>query len=222
MTLPSLPFVNSRLWQYASEFGIVAPRLAGLQDFDVQIDFLEKLYRMEPRSLAVQLSEDDLLLFRWLTVDDITEGRGDVLSALNFRWNSLCRGTEECSATGDSFDPQLVELAQELYRLRNYYSLTAILQGVRSSGRSLAMLQKFDYLINSEQSYLQYRQSISSGPALHFLFPFLQTRFEKAAVVAASRVVSSIKKYTLYTLENEFRSPPRHRAGLLSFLRSSR
>jgi D-3-phosphoglycerate dehydrogenase len=34
---------------------------------------------------------------------------------------------------------------------------------------------------------------------------------------AASTVVSAIKKYTL---ENEFRNPPRHRAGLLSFLRS--
>jgi hypothetical protein len=82
------------------------------QDFDTRTDFLDKLYRMETKTLAVELSEADLSVFRRLAADDITKGTGDVVSDLNTRWNSLCLSVGECSTAGDSFDLCLVELAQ--------------------------------------------------------------------------------------------------------------
>ncbi|KAL4810574.1 hypothetical protein BDV18DRAFT_58 [Aspergillus unguis] len=142
-------------------------------------------------------------------------GSGHVLSTLNTRWNSLCCSVEECSTDGDSFDFQLVQLAR-LYHLRNFYSLTAILQSIRSGKRSLAALQTFDYLIDPGGSYLQYRLNFYHGPSLHFLFLFLQTRFELDAVAASSKVVSAAKRYSA---RGEIRSEfPRH-TSLLSFWR---
>lgn len=89
-----------------------SPEVVWSQEFDTQTGFLDELCRTEPKSLAVQLSEADLSVFRELAVDDLTKGSGHVLSGLNTRWNSLCCSVEECSTDGDSFDLQLVQLAQ--------------------------------------------------------------------------------------------------------------
>ncbi|KAL2818055.1 hypothetical protein BJX63DRAFT_384416 [Aspergillus granulosus] len=60
-------------------------------------------YYVKPRALAVQLAKVDLF-FQELTIDNITSGSGGALSALNTRWNRICRAVEECSTAGQSFD----------------------------------------------------------------------------------------------------------------------
>lgn len=89
-----------------------SPDLIWSQDFDTRTDFLNQLYRIEPETLAIQLSQADLFLFRRLAADDIKTGNSDALSVLNYRWNNLCYSVEECLTAGDSFDLCLVELAQ--------------------------------------------------------------------------------------------------------------
>ncbi|KAF4222373.1 hypothetical protein CNMCM5878_005655 [Aspergillus fumigatiaffinis] len=170
-----------------------SPEVDWLQDFDTQTDFLDNLYCIKPRNLAVQLSKADASIFWELDVHAITEGSGSVLSTLNTRWNSLCCAVKECSSAGDGFDKKLVELVKVLCRLCNFFSLTAVLQGIRSSGRHIPALQEFDYLIDSEKNYLLYRQNMSADPALHFLFPFI--RIGKPEI--ASRILSAARNFTV-------------------------
>jgi hypothetical protein len=87
-----------------------SPERVWLQEFDTRTDFLDQLYHMKPEALAIELSNADLCLFQGLTVDSLMKGSGDVLSALNTRWNNLSCESEECSTAG--FNSKLVELIQ--------------------------------------------------------------------------------------------------------------
>ncbi|KAL3468748.1 hypothetical protein BJX99DRAFT_105213 [Aspergillus californicus] len=164
-----------------------SPERVWLQEFDTRTDFLDQLYHMKPEALAIQLSEADLCLFQGLTVDNLMKGSSDVLSALNTRWNNLSCESEECSTAG--FDSKLIELIKELYRLSNFYSLTAILLGIHSRGRRLSALEEFNYLIDLNGNYLLYRQCVPPGPALHFLLPFIRIRVGNAAAASMSSAV---------------------------------
>ncbi|RAQ63021.1 hypothetical protein COH20_012763, partial [Aspergillus flavus] len=77
-----------------------SPDVRWSQEFDTQTDFLDTLYRIGPKVIAVQLSEEDLTLFHRLTIDSITKDSNGVRLALNTRWNSLAHAAKECSAAG--------------------------------------------------------------------------------------------------------------------------
>jgi hypothetical protein len=89
-----------------------SPEVDWLQCFNTRTDFLDSLYSMKPRSLAIKLSKVDASIFWDLNVHEITKGSGVVLSALNTRWNSLCCSVKECSSAGDGFDRKFIELVK--------------------------------------------------------------------------------------------------------------
>ncbi|GFF57110.1 hypothetical protein IFM51744_09095 [Aspergillus udagawae] len=62
-----------------------SPEVDWLQCFNTRTDFLDSLYSMKPRSLAIKLSKVDASIFWDLNVHEITKGSGVVLSALNTR-----------------------------------------------------------------------------------------------------------------------------------------
>jgi len=81
---------------------------------------------------------------------------------------------------------------QSLHRLSNYYSLTAVIQGVKASGFRTKALEKFSELVNPYDNYQYYRHEmarneVSQSNALHFLFPalnsFMQGNGDMARVV---------------------------------------
>ncbi|KAE8363887.1 hypothetical protein BDV27DRAFT_165200 [Aspergillus caelatus] len=170
-----------------------SPEVRWSQEFDTQTDFLDTLYRIGPEAIAVQLSKEDLPHFHRLTINSITNDSNGVRLALNTRWNSLAHAAKECSAAG--LYTELTLLAWKLHRLRNFYSLTAILQGIRLSGLRLAAL---DYLIDSGGNYMQYRKKMCSSPALHFLFPFSRTK----NTTDVEKVVSAARGYTVRDQNN--------------------
>jgi hypothetical protein len=89
-----------------------SPEVDWLQDFDTQTDFLDNLYCIKPRNLAVRLSKADASIFWELDVHANTEGSGSVLLTLNTRWNSLCCAVKECLSVSDGFDKKLVKLVK--------------------------------------------------------------------------------------------------------------
>ncbi|KAL2840812.1 hypothetical protein BJY01DRAFT_236632 [Aspergillus pseudoustus] len=176
-----------------------SPEVVWSRDFDTQTDFLDKLYHTEPEepeeleALAGELTAVALSLFQELTAKMIKNGRGDPLTALNRWWNNLCRAAEECSTTNMALCLKLDQLVLELYHSRDFYSFTAILQGIRLSGRHPEVLQIFGHLIDPGENYRLYRQNIDSGAALHFLLPFVKLRSPKST--ASSQIVSAANKY---------------------------
>lgn len=67
----------------------------------------------------------------------------------------------------------LTEL-QELYRVRNYFSLTAIIQGIKASGLQTKALRVFGYLVDSKNNYEMYQWRARTRPGMDFLFPALR------------------------------------------------
>ncbi|KAF7136916.1 hypothetical protein CNMCM5793_006578 [Aspergillus hiratsukae] len=57
-----------------------SPEVDWLQDFNTQTDFLDNLYCVKPRNLAVQLSKADASIFRELDVYEITGGSAEGLT----------------------------------------------------------------------------------------------------------------------------------------------
>jgi hypothetical protein len=155
-------------------------------------------------------------LFQRLDVQAIQTN--DVLRILNTRWNRLSGLVEECMATGFDMSRKLIKLAkvyrnvsitfnflisvfQELHRLRNFYSLTAVIQGIELSGCYSTRVQHgFGHLIKPEDNYRPYRRNMDASPALHFLFPMRTAACWEDMTLAAT-VVSVAKLYVVEYLE---------------------
>ena len=61
-----------------------------------------------------------------------------------------------------------------LHNLRNFYSLTAVLQGLERAGFCPSELRDLHYLIEHDNNYESYRDDMDENPALHFLFPVMK------------------------------------------------
>jgi hypothetical protein len=88
---------------------------------------------------------------------------------------------------------------QALHQLRNYYSLTAIIQGIRASGGPRQTLQEFGYLVNWEQNFRAYRENMEYSAALHFLLPAAIAAREGDYTVA-QRAIKACEAYNVGSL----------------------
>ncbi|PYH75185.1 uncharacterized protein BO88DRAFT_400772 [Aspergillus vadensis CBS 113365] len=181
-----------------------SPEVVCSQDFNTQTAFLDKLYHTELEeleALAAELTAAALSLFQELTVEMVKKGSGDPLTALNRWWNSICRAAEECSATEPALYLKLDQLALKFYRLRDFYSFTGLLQGIRLSGRRPEVLRTLGHLIDSGENYRLYRQNIDSDATLHFLLPFVKLQSQEST--ATLQIVSAAQKYALRNTSNK-------------------
>lgn len=67
---------------------------------------------------------------------------------------------------------------KSLHLCHNYYSLTAVIQGVKASGFMTEALSEFGELIDPSNNYQYYqhgmlKDGVLQGKALHFLLPAL-------------------------------------------------
>ncbi|KAJ6019426.1 hypothetical protein N7522_001493 [Penicillium canescens] len=147
--------------------------------FDTNIWFLDHI-RCEQQisTLAEAITKEDHALFSgYITLafsknENQPREQRQAQSLLNRRWNDFSNGVKYCMAAGIYVALQVDLLAEAFYRRRNYYSLTAIAQGVNVSGLAIDTLRKFGNLVNPEGCYTHYRQHISVRTrALHFLSP---------------------------------------------------
>lgn len=89
----------------------------------------------------------------------------------------------------------LTEL-QELYRVRNYYSLTAIIQGIKASGLHTEALGDFGYLIDSENNYERYRRRANTRPGMDFIYPALSAAV-RGNFTFADEVIDRFARYNV-------------------------
>ncbi|KAJ5704420.1 hypothetical protein N7536_000109 [Penicillium majusculum] len=85
---------------------------------------------------------------------------------------------------------------QESYRVGNYYSLTAIIQGIKASRLHTKALGDFGYLIDSENNYERYRRRAKTRPGMDFFFPALNAAV-RGNFTFASEVIDRFARYNL-------------------------
>ncbi|KAJ5385660.1 hypothetical protein N7509_008201 [Penicillium cosmopolitanum] len=64
-------------------------------------------------------------------------------------------------------------LAQVFYNIRNYYSLTAVVQGIQASSLQTKCPTKYGKLVDPTGGYQAYRKNTAESPSLHLLLPAL-------------------------------------------------
>ncbi|OQD77375.1 hypothetical protein PENANT_c108G02718 [Penicillium antarcticum] len=146
--------------------------------FSTDTHFFELIQWTDVSGLAMALSRKDQDVFSHCLVNVFYAKDDHARRALNTRWNRLSIAVEECMVAEVDMSRKLDHLTQELYRVSNYYSLTAIIQGIKASGFPTKALRNFGHLINSEHNYQRYQQlmkHMSTRPGIHFLVPALST-----------------------------------------------
>jgi hypothetical protein len=110
------------------------------------------------------------------------------LKAIARRWSGLCHGAEEIAASG-RLNTKLLRLAQvgfiiipnkpavthtvqELYHLRDFFSLTAILHGLSNGG--IGLEPELSVFLDESRNYRQYRLKLHKEPCLPFTYPFIK------------------------------------------------
>ncbi|KAJ5808873.1 hypothetical protein N7474_010142 [Penicillium riverlandense] len=153
-------------------------------DWDSQLDtsngFLEQIRWCSTSALAEAISRKDQALFAEYVAPAFTEEGGHARQHLNTQWNRLSNTVKRVMAANIGLSSRIDHLANSLHRLRNYYSLTAVVQGVKASGFWTETLGKFGELINPYENYQYYRHEMGingvlQNNALHFLFPALNS-----------------------------------------------
>ena len=84
-------------------------------------------------------------------------------------------------------------MALNLYNVRNFYSLTAVLQGLREAGADKRIPSRLALFIETNENYAGYRQMFWKKPGLPFLLPHLQ--FSKSRSKDLSNVFARIAQY---------------------------
>lgn len=183
--------------------------------FNTDTSFFEQIQWIDVFEFANALSRKDQDFFSQYVVNALDAKDDHARRILNTRWNDLSIAVEECMVAKVDVSPKIDHLAQvvltlcpidiwsdrelqELYRVRNYYSLTAIIQGIKASGFKTKALGDFGYLVDSKNNYEMYRWRARTRPGMDFLFPALSTtargNFELAAKV--------IDRHAIYKVEN--------------------
>ncbi|KAF7589637.1 hypothetical protein BBP40_004010 [Aspergillus hancockii] len=148
-----------------------SPSMALGEPFDIDTRFLTEVSEETAEVIAQRLTEGALREFRQLSSRSITCGDSN-LWRLGVRWDQLCYGFQEIVAVGDMND-KLVSLLLELYRLRDYFSLTAILHGLMLTGFPCDSIGHLLAFVDAQANYRHYRVSLHKEPSLPFLYPFV-------------------------------------------------
>ena len=132
------------------------------------------------------LTDNDYIEFNQLSPMDVVD-YGHHLKLLYQRWNHLCERVKECVIVDKTLTLRIMELVQisltysplfrvakpwkHLYNLSNYYSLLALLLGLRAASY---MEKSFLFqLSDSENDYAAYLRDFVFRGRLPFLIPHL-------------------------------------------------
>ncbi|KAJ6114845.1 Guanine-nucleotide dissociation stimulator CDC25 [Penicillium sp. IBT 16267x] len=164
------------------------PKMDWLTPFDTTCLFLEDyLGATSPKDLAHTLARTDEVDFSRLSRQSILNGDG-MAKQLMENWHTTSMSVWECCCALPDMMETMQECAQILFIKRDYYSLTAILEGLQrfsiSTARSRGLnsnvggmlvldapvLPEAIHLINPIHNYAAYRQHFLENPGTPFLF----------------------------------------------------
>ncbi|KAJ6105176.1 hypothetical protein N7523_010250 [Penicillium sp. IBT 18751x] len=121
-------------------------------------------------AVARKITRDTLMNFLKISYDGILTSDCH-LKGLATEWNCFFFESEELSAFG-GLNSSLSALAKELYYLRNFFSLSALLSGMCQAGIELE--HEFAEFIDSGSNHRRYRLKFHMEPSLPFLYPFIR------------------------------------------------
>jgi hypothetical protein len=173
--------------------------------------FLEQLRWNDVPALASLISRKDMALFRDYVPIAFTKDGAQARSILSSRWNQLMVEVKECMAAGIGLESKIDGLAQvcwnrlnfninsdrpfqALHTTFNYYSLTAVVQGIQASGLQTECSRKYGKLIDPTGGYQAYRSGMGGSHALHFLLPALSA-FARKDLTYAEVVTRDLSLY---------------------------
>lgn len=173
--------------------------------------FLEQLRWNDVPALASLISRKDMALFRDYVPIAFTKDGAQARSILSSRWNQLMVEVKECMAAGIGLESKIDGLAQvcwnrlnfninsdrpfqALHTTCNYYSLTAVVQGIQASGLQTECSRKYGKLIDPTGGYQAYRSGMGGSHALHFLLPALSA-FARKDLTYAEVVTRDLSLY---------------------------
>ncbi|KAJ5642667.1 hypothetical protein N7490_006667 [Penicillium lividum] len=162
--LLKLTALKSRYQRYRMSPDMVQGRV-----FSVKTSFLDLLIDHSATAVALRLSRNVLARFHHICLDGIRT-HDQHLQLLGTEWNELCHDAEEVAAVGD-LGRKLEEVAKELFHLRNFYSLCAILSGISSTSAQAPLV--FAGFVDSNTNYQLYRTKLHVEPSLPFLYPLI-------------------------------------------------
>lgn len=152
------------------------------QDFQTDTEFFERITTMDLIEVADMLTDNDYIEFDQLSPLDAVD-YGHHLQLLYQRWNHLCERVKECVIFDKRLALRIMELAQvsltcspsirvaelwkHLYTLSNFYSLLALLLGLRAANyiETSFLFQ----LSDSENGYAAYLEEFALRGGLPFL-----------------------------------------------------
>ncbi|XHG09339.1 hypothetical protein AWENTII_012406 [Aspergillus wentii] len=167
------------------------PEMNWNKAFDTDATFIEDLLASTSAlDFGRTLTTFDESTFAELNEQSIVTNNSAVKGIL-VQWDSLSMAVWECCSALPDLTPYILECLEALFMIRNYHSLTAILNGIQkysistlSSGTtsgttSTVTIEQIlppesTYLLDSFENYAAYRQQFHEAPGIPFLLPHIR------------------------------------------------
>ncbi|KAJ5568925.1 hypothetical protein N7450_011411 [Penicillium hetheringtonii] len=133
---------------------------------DVSTQFLDQLRWYDVPALAEAISREDMAMFQeYVRLVFTTEG-DQARAILCARWNQLKVTIWECIAAEIGLESTIDGLAHALHELRNYYSLSAVVEGIQANDLKTRSSHKYTRLVDPANDHEIYRSGVENQPAL--------------------------------------------------------
>jgi hypothetical protein len=114
--LSRLKILKARYTRYKMGLGLIEGRY-----FDIETGFLDLLMNESPRSVAIELSQNVLKLFRHLSLESILTHDSN-LRLLGIQWNQMCLDAKEI-AIADVQQDKMVAVAKVIFSFQHSFSI---------------------------------------------------------------------------------------------------
>ncbi|KAJ5466002.1 hypothetical protein N7530_009789 [Penicillium desertorum] len=132
-------------------------------------ELLEQIRWFDITALADAISRKDHALFSEYVVASFTEYGQQARWILNTRWDRLRKTVKRLMIAGIGLSSRIDDLAKSLHLCHNYYSLTAVIQGVKASGFMTEALSEFGELIDPSNNYQYYQHGMLKDAQITFV-----------------------------------------------------
>ncbi|KFY68565.1 hypothetical protein V496_00980 [Pseudogymnoascus sp. VKM F-4515 (FW-2607)] len=181
-------------------------------DFRSELSYIsnqrEEARAAHSRKLAILMTDRDWGYFIQLCPKDFLSYSRRVYE-MELRWIHVAEEVTACAIAGSS---ELISgVAQELQHLRNYFSFTAMLQGLRKAGCFPENLSAFQGFIEPDGNYQLCRAAHLKYPGLPFLHPHvhelrLQVAMESRQGIETGKILQELFQFVAYRRWTDYHS----------------
>ncbi|RAL10618.1 uncharacterized protein BO97DRAFT_123580 [Aspergillus homomorphus CBS 101889] len=160
-----------------------ARRMNWTRPFKINVPFLEDLTTStSPLDFARTITSNDEGLLTGLSQKSFMEP-GPVVKRVFTEWELLSIAVWECCTALPDLVGYIEECVQALVAVRNYHSLTAILDGLRKYNITISTTTRvaplmipldLESLIDPSENFVGYRQAFTNKPGVPFLVPHIR------------------------------------------------